>query len=273
MRMRTLVRKRIILKKKFEEGGLEMEEKHRKIVKKQIVKEQTKTKTKQLLTTSGIVMIALLVVVIIFNQFQISKISGMMTTSSQNSPGFDGATLRSIDLSAIRSTGQTVAAVFPVENIVTPDDAMAMMFPTGTPDYGADLGVSFDDPVGSLAVLSKMYRSLKVEVEKNNPEAWARFMNMASKPVGISCEYCCGVGPIGIDSKGNSACGCQHNPALLSVALYLTSYTDFTDAQVLQETMKWKTLFFPKNMIELGMSVAGGDTSAVDNLPGMVGGC
>ena len=98
-----------------------------------------------------------------------------------------------------------------------------MMFPTGTPDYGDELGVSFDDPVGSLSKLARMYNSLKTEVQKNNPEDFQRFLNLALKPVGISCEYCCGIGPVGIDKNGNSRCGCQHNPALLSVALYLSS--------------------------------------------------
>ena len=49
--------------------------------------------------------------------------------------------------------------------------------------------------------------------------------------------------------------------------------TDYSDAEILREVMRWKTLFFPKNMIELGTSLAGGDTSALNNLPGMVGGC
>ena len=98
-------------------------------------------------------------------------------------------------------------------------------------------------------------------------------MNLASQPVGISCEFCCGVGAVGINKHGDSACGCQHNPALLSVALYLTTYTDYTDGEILREVMKWKTLFFPKDMINIGMSIAGGDSSALTELPGMVGGC
>ena len=33
--------------------------------------------------------------------------------------------------------------------------------------------------------------------------------------------------------------------------------------------MRWKTLFFPQKMIELGMTVAGGDTSKLESLPGI----
>lgn len=239
-------------------------------------------KEKSLFTNPIIILCALAVVVMIFNQFQINSLSsalenGVSVRSSGNSVGRTSASvdksLESIDLSQLKSTGHTLAAVFPVEDIQTSEDALAIMFPTGTPDYGADLGVSYDDPVGSLSTLARMYRGLKAEVQKNDPEAWQRYMNLASKPVGISCEYCCGVGPIGINSQGDSACGCQHNPAVLSVALYLSAYSDYSDGEILREVMRWKTLFFPKNMIELGTSLAGGDTSALDNLPGMVGGC
>lgn len=236
------------------------------------VHEKEKIPTKPII---GLMIVATLL--ILFNQFQISSVSGMITGSGSWSSGaksqFGEKDLANVDLSSLKSTGHTIAAVFPVENIKTADDAIAILFPTGTPDYGADLGVSFDAPVEALAVLSKMYPALKSEVERNNPKGWQRFMNLASKPLGISCEYCCGVGTIGIDKNGNSACGCQHNPAVLSVALYLSAYSDYTDGEILREVMRWKTLFFPKNMIELGMTVAGGDTSALENLPGMVGGC
>ncbi|MFQ5474463.1 MAG: hypothetical protein ACE5DM_01375 [Candidatus Nanoarchaeia archaeon] len=222
-----------------------------------------------------IIVVALLTIII---QLQINNVSAMVDSGAGLSSS--GAVLLSgekdlanINLEDLKSTGHTIAAVFPVEDIQTSDDAIRIMFPTGTPEYGDKLGVSYDTPVESLAVLAKMYRGLKDEVQQNNPEGWQRFMNLASKPVGISCEYCCGVGPIGIDKKGNSACGCQHNPALLSVALYLSAYSDYNDGEILREVMKWKTLFFPKNMIEMGMTVAGGDTSSLKNLPGMVGGC
>jgi len=228
-----------------------------------------------------IVLLVAVAVVMLFNQLRINSISMMLGSpplglgfASQSASLYAGGKdLSDINTDELKSTGHTLAAVFPVENIKTQEDAMAILFPVGTPDYGSQLGVTFDQPVESLAVLAKMYRGLKVEVQQNNPEGWQRFMTLASKPVGISCEYCCGLGTIGINKDGDSACGCQHNPALLSIALYLSAYTDYTDGEILREVMKWKTLFFPKDMIQLGMTVAGGDTSALDNLPGMVGGC
>lgn len=225
-----------------------------------------------MLTRPILVLIIFVAVIMFFNQLQISNLSAMLT-SSQSGSGFGGADLSGLDLSQLKSTGHTIAAVFPVDQIQSPEDAMTILFPTGTPEYGEALGVSFDDPVGSLGVLAKMFRNLKSEVEQNDPEAFQRYVNLASNPYGISCEYCCGLGAAGARKNGDSMCGCQHNPALLSLTLYLAAYTDYNDGEILREAIRWKTLFFPKNMIELGMTVAGGDTSALDNLPGMVGGC
>lgn len=239
-----------------------------------VKKEKKSVKEEKLFTQPIIALIVIAVLIVFFNQVQINSITGMMGAGSSKIFKSSGSKdLANINLAELKTTGHTIAAVFPVEDIKTADDAMAILFPTGTPDYGENLGVSYDDPVGSLAVLAKMYRGLKAEVQKSSPEGWDRYMNLAAKPVGISCEYCCGIGPIGINKDGDSGCGCQHNPALLSVALYLSAYSDYNDGEILREVMRWKTLFFPKNMIEMGMTVAGGDTSSLDNLPGMVGGC
>ena len=239
----------------------------------------------KLITKSIVTLIAALVLILLFNEVQMNAISGMVTTGGVNQASnsktktSSGSTSLSqnndvsdINLDEIKSTAHTIAAVFPLEGL-DGDGVMEVMFPIGTPEYGEELGVSFDDPVTSLNVLAKMYNGLKAEVEKSDPEAFQRFVNLASNPYGISCEYCCGIGPAGADKKGNSKCGCAHNPAILSLSLYLSAYTDYSDGEILREAMRWKTLWFPKNMIGLGASLAGGDTSALDNLPGMVGGC
>lgn len=227
-----------------------------------------------MLTPVIIVLLLLSGAMVLYNAFEINSINGLMTGLSSHSSGSRAIELASIDVDSITSTAQTIAAVFPLNKIKTQEDAMAYMFPTGTPEYGAGMGVSFDDPINSLALTASMYNSLKSEVQQKDPEAWQRFINLATKPVGISCEFCCGVGPVGIDGNGNLRCGCQHNPALQTIALYLTAYTNYNDGEILREVMKWKTLFFPRDMINLGLKVAGGDSSVLaDQLPGMVGGC
>ncbi len=232
-------------------------------------------KEEKIFTVPVMALLGAAVILMLFNQYQLMGVSAMVDGFSSGSSAtiLGGKDLSKLDVNSLKSTAHTIAAVFPVEDFKSSEDAMAAMFPTGTSEYAEELGVSFDDPIASLDKLSKMYPSLKAEVQKSNPEAWKKFMALASKPVGMSCEYCCGIGVIGIDKNGNSACGCQHNPAILAVSLYLTAYTDYSEGEILREAMRWKTLFFPKNMIELGTSLAGGDSSKLENLPGMVGGC
>lgn len=177
-----------------------------------------------------------------------------------------------LDLDAIKSTGASVAAVFPVENIKTADDALRIILPTGTPEYGPGLGVSFDDPINSLAVMARMENTQYIKL---TDEELQRYLNLVTRPLGISCEFCCGLKYVGVRDDGTSSCGCQHNPALLTLVRYLIQNTDYSDAEILREAMRWKALFFPRDMIKLAIQVAGGDDSTIKELElaGMVGGC
>ena len=220
---------------------------------------------------------------IIFNQYQLSDLSksyGKLSGHKASSLSLDGSDISKVDVTEITSTPMAVASLFPeLESISSQEDAVEIMLPTGTPDYSddfsTDLGVelSFDNAVPSMEALARWFPTIKEEVKQENPEAWNRYLELAAKPHGVSCEYCCGIGPQGADDKGESRCGCQHNPALLALTLGLVSRTEYTDAQVLKEVMRWKTLFFPKNMIETALKVAGEDPSSIKELPGMVGGC
>ena len=96
-------------------------------------------------------------------------------------------------------------------------------------------------------------------------------MNLATKPVGISCEFCCGVGAVGITSSGELRCGCAHNPAIQTLTMLLMKDTNMDDAEVLREALKWKSLWFPRDMVGLALKASGGQIET--ELPGMVGGC
>ncbi|MBS3158127.1 hypothetical protein J4206_02475 [Candidatus Woesearchaeota archaeon] len=228
------------------------------------------------------VVFALVIVaaLVLFNQVQLYAINNMTSGTTKTSSGsffsFSGSggkDLKNVDVNSIQSTAQAIAAVFPVNDIKTADDAIQMLIPTGTPEYGEAMGVSFDEPVKSLDFMAgQLYRQADAQI-KSDPEKWQRYINLASEPRGVSCEYCCGVGPAGIDKSGRSKCGCQHNPALLGLTEWLLMNTEYTDAEILREVMKWKTLFFPKNMLDLALKISGGDTSVLESLPGMVGGC
>ena len=110
------------------------------------------------------VLIVIATLIIAFNQVTILQVSGM-TTSSRNTVDFS-----SIDLSSIKSTGHSVAAFFPVEDIETAQDAVDVMIPTGTPDYGPVLGICYDDPVRGLAVLAPLDRSVQLTPKENRPQ-------------------------------------------------------------------------------------------------------
>lgn len=121
------------------------------------------------------------------------------------------------------------------------------ILPKGIPRiYGAELGVSYDDVSVSnqqkadatISRLGQLDTSIKL-----NSEQTKRYISIA---LDISCEYCCGADSI-IFSNGQPACGCQHSYAMRGVAKYLIQKHggEFTDAEILEEMSKWKTLFFP----------------------------
>lgn len=218
--------------------------------------------------------------IVAFNHMQISELnssvssmSGMLTAGPKKITG--DVSLEGVSVTEVSSTAMAVATVFPeLKTATSEDEILAIMLPTGTPEYSEALGgISFDDPINSLDYLAKWYYPLTKEVEENDPETWQRYLGLAAEPRGISCEFCCGIGAQGITKEGKSRCGCQHNPAVLSLTMGLIQSTDYNDAEVLREVMRWKTLFFPQSMITLGVEVAGQDPSQIKSLPGMVGGC
>lgn len=224
-----------------------------------------------------LVVIALSGTLILFNQFQISSISSSLDTLAwaavKDTVWLNDKSLSNVDVSEITSTAMAVAMLFPVNQIQNGQDAIDIMIASGTPEYSEVLGgITFDDPVDSMEYLAKWYYVIKEEV-KQDPETWQRYLNLAAAPRGISCEFCCGLGAQGITANGDLMCGCKHLPAIHAVVLGLIKYTDYSDAEVLREAMRWKAMFFPKDMVGLAMEVAGTDPSELKELPGMVGGC
>ena len=161
-------------------------------------------------------LIAALVVLVLFNQWQISSLN---------------------NLSQAGGTQLT---------------AISDVIPTGIPlVYGAELGVSYDDisPTdqnranNAIAKLSAYDKSMEL-----TGSDLQRYIKIASE---ISCEYCCGAKSI-ITANGQAACGCAHSYSMRGLAKYLIKYhpTEFTDDQILEELGKWKTLYFPGIMAQ-----------------------
>ena len=218
-----------------------------------------------------IVISILLLIGVIINSYLVSSLSDNFSTHKASGLAYS-KDISKIDLTTIKSTAASVAVLFPVDKIKTTQDAVDLMLASGTPEYGAALGVTYDDPVSALNKLSiETYPQIKSEL-KQNPELWNRYINLATKPVGISCEFCCGIGSVGISSNGELKCGCSHNPAIQALTMWMIKNTDYSDAEILREDLRWKSIWFPKNMIEIATKVSGGNVD-LNNLPGMVGGC
>ncbi|MBI2141297.1 hypothetical protein HYU16_02630 [Candidatus Woesearchaeota archaeon] len=216
-----------------------------------------------------LVLVAVAAVVLLLNQWQIMAISDLTGGSGGSSKG----TKLNVKLS-----GDVV------------QDAIKAVVPTGTPLYGAELGVSFDDPINSLNILAKLDRQVPTntlaEAEK------ARFINVGTR---ISCEFCCGA-PSVVDQSGRDLCGCSHAASFKGLSKYLIKNHpgEWSDDEILLELTKWKALYYPKNMVEKAVAalengmeltpavlndrdllkkISAGDTTSIGDLPSMVGGC
>ncbi|MBI2550632.1 hypothetical protein HYV83_05670 [Candidatus Woesearchaeota archaeon] len=220
-------------------------------------------------STKLLILVTVAAVVLIINQWQIMAISDLTGGSGGPSKG----TKLNVKLS-----GDVV------------QDAIKAVVPTGTPLYGAELGVSFDDPINSLNILAKL--DSQVPTNSLTEEEKARFIDVGTK---ISCEFCCGA-PSVIDSTGRSLCGCSHAASFKGLSKYLIKNhpNEWTDDEILLELTKWKSLYYPKNMVEKAVAalengleltpavlndrdllkkVKAGDTTSIGELPTMVGGC
>src|SRR3989338_11530889 len=169
-------------------------------------------------------------------------------------------------------------------------DAINSVIPTGTPDgYGPALGVSFDDPVAGLSILANLHR--QIPTNSLSAEEKQRYINVGTK---ISCEFCCSA-PAVVDESGRDLCGCSHALSFMGLSKYMVmNHPDWTDDQILLELTKWKSLYYPRNMVEkastliandmeltatslndaqLLTKISSGDTASIGQLPAMVGGC
>ena len=144
---------------------------------------------------------------------------------------------------------------------VSLESIAAKVIPTGVPKiYGAELGVTFADPVNSMAVLAKMDDGNGMPDKTMN----ARYVKIGSQ---IACEYCCGANTL-VFETGQAACGCAHSYAMRGLAKYLISKhgAEYTDEQILEELGKWKTMFFPKPILTKAVefATAGKDINTLD---------
>lgn len=153
--------------------------------------------------------------------------------------------------------------------------SLSDIIPSGIPEfYGEELGVSYDEPIAGLDVLKRLDNAISLEGELQD-----RYIKVTTS---ISCEFCCNAKAIAFPD-GKAACGCAHSAAMRGLAKYLfqNHADDYTDQEVLNELIKWKTLFFPKQMTKRALELAAKEGTYNEELlskvnssvPDMVGGC
>ncbi len=119
-------------------------------------------------------------------------------------------------------------------------DLLNNLVPTGTPFYGTQAGVSFDDPVGAQKAWQK---GLGVQLTAAEQERWNRIVNS------FTCDYCCGSPqrPTII-----THCGCAHSRAAQGMAKWFIKYygNSYSDEEIYGEMARWYALWYPKGTIE-----------------------
>jgi hypothetical protein len=237
--------------------------------------------------------VALVAVLVLFNMWQIAQLSALLGTGGGMRLGggalsFGGSAKGTILAPVLLAPGEQ--AVLPgyktkikelptissnPEKEPTGDavqDAINALVPVGTPQYGQQAGVSFDDPLTAQRVWGGYERSITLTSEQE-----ARWQNLVGK---FTCDYCCGSpsSPTII-----THCGCAHARAWRGMAKwFIASFGDqYTDEQIFGELSRWKTLWYPgptvQRVLQEQAASSGGTAGQaavnLESLPGMVGGC
>lgn len=165
-------------------------------------------------------------------------------------------------------------------------DIKKSFIPSGIPDvYGQELDISFDevqDAIDKVRIFGPTYGSdeEKITLDSFTETELERYKKIGSQ---IACEYCCGVKTL-TKEDGIAACGCAHSVMMRGLAAYLIKNHPqyLTNEQILDELIKWKITYFPKQTLsaELDRLIKAGEPGIEqileefpDFLPEMVGGC
>ncbi len=220
---------------------------------------------------SILIMIGAVVVLILFNQYQISGIASM-ASGGGGSLGFvpsggsskgpisfsgkggiiigpqinpDGRTVKLVEWPTISETPKLESTGNPTQ------DAINYVIPKGTPWYlaegpGAALGISFDDPITAQKVLGSLENKRSQFKIDLSPEQEQRYNKIQSV---FTCDYCCG-GPNAVTTINR--CGCAHAAAWRGIArFFIKNYGDkYSDEQILGEMTRWKASFYPKGVVQ-----------------------
>ena len=114
-------------------------------------------------------------------------------------------------------------------------DLVNNVVPSGTPWYGPQAGVSFDDPITAQNLWAKG-RAIQLSPEED--QRWSRIVNS------FTCDYCCGSpqSPTII-----TRCGCAHSLAAQGMAKwFIKNYgNSYSDEEIYGEMARWYALWYP----------------------------
>ena len=242
-------------------------------------------------------LVALIIVLILFNQIQISQVNALVSGTSLPVGGFlksvssgplklvgsgkgdvvigpqlnpDGHTTKLVEWPTISETPAPKSTGNPTQ------DAIATVVPTGTPFYvlegpGAEKikGASFDDPITSQKVWASLLGSRRfgtanaIELTPEEEHRWKKLTSV------FTCDFCCG-GPNSVTTI--SRCGCAHSYAWQGMAkFFIKYYPQYTDEQILGEMTKWKGLWYPQGMIQDYLVYTGQQSANILTHGGSVG--
>ncbi len=241
-------------------------------------------------------LLVLAVVMVALTQFQIYQLSTMVPGGGFHGTGLlsafsgiSGSSGKNVILGpALKPDGKIGISEFPtISEMPNPkatgdpaQDALNRYVPTGMPWYGAEVGVNFDDPVGSLdrwarydgGIDGRRFNTPGVTIKETDlsPAAKARYDKLINL---FTCDFCCG-SPNNPTRIGN--CGCAHSAAWRGIFKYfLKNHEDkFNDEQLMGEATRWKLLWYPGPSIKRILTEGGSaEQVSLDSLPSMVGGC
>ncbi len=114
-------------------------------------------------------------------------------------------------------------------------DLVNNVVPTGTPWYGPQAGVTFDDPITAQNLWAK---GRAIQLTPEEEQRWNRIVNS------FTCDYCCG-------SPQNptiiTRCGCAHSSAAQGMAKwFIKNYgSSYSDEEIYGEMARWYALWYP----------------------------
>ncbi len=114
-------------------------------------------------------------------------------------------------------------------------DLVNNVVPKGTPWYGQEAGVSFDDPIAAQKLWAK---GKAIQLNQDEQKRWERIVNS------FTCDYCCGSPQ---QPTIITQCGCAHSQAAQGMAKwFIKNYGDqYSDEEIYGEMARWYALWYP----------------------------